>query len=50
MSSSRFEWLIVYNDYSTQTVIAYSVDDIIFNTNLYQSSENIINITRLELY
>ena len=50
MSSSRFEWLIVYSDYSTQIVVAYSVDDIIFNTYLYQSSENIINITRLELY
>lgn len=50
MSSSRFEWLIVYSDYSTQIVVAYSVDDIIFNTNLYQSSENIMNIIRLELY
>lgn len=50
MSSSRFEWLIVYNDYSTQIVAACSVDEIVFNTNLYQSSENIINITRLELY
>ena len=50
MSSSRFEWLIVYDDYSTQIVVARSVDEIIYNDNLYQSSENIMNITRLELY
>lgn len=50
MSASNFKWLIVYRDYTTQVVIAKSIDEIIYSENLDQCSEYIINIIRLELY
>lgn len=50
MSSSNYEWMIIYGDYSTQVVTAYSIMDIIMSDNLEQSDSNIINIIRLDLY
>jgi len=50
MSASNYEWMVIYGDYSTQVVTAYSIMDIIMSDNLEQSDSNIINIIRLDLY
>ena len=48
MSSSIYEWMVIYGDYSTQVVTASSVMDIIMSSDLEQSDSNIINIIRLD--
>lgn len=48
MSSSNYEWMVIYRDYSTQVVTAFSIMDIIMSNALEQSDSNIINIIRLD--
>ena len=50
MSSSNYEWMVIYKDYSTQVVTAFSIMDILMSATLEQSDSNIINIIRLDLY
>lgn len=49
MARSKFIWLVVFEDGETQWINAQTTYQIINCDSLLEDSDNIINITRLEL-
>lgn len=49
MARSKFLWLVVFDDFTTQYFRAQTIVQILNSSKLYTDSDSIININRIEL-